>query len=133
MADDQVQLPAAEQAVPLVDWIYCERFFDKMAEYGFSPRTDEERMAMLQTALQLDSIQDEQQASPYVLANQKLAEHLQGQSQSAANAPAERQQLALALAQHPELYKAALALNLAQSELDGDDEDAGSSDDAAAE
>jgi len=132
-----VQLPDAEQAVATLDSIYVERFFDKMAGLGFQPNSDEEAMAMLQTAVQLDALpekqanqqQVDQQQSPYVLANQKLAEFLQTsgvdtglqdlQKQSADN---ERAELAVALASNADLYKSALSVQQARADVQGSQE-----------
>lgn len=112
------ELPSNDDAVATLDAVYCQRFFDKMASYGYHPQTDEDKMAMLQTALQLDAVPDEPQpaaASPYVAAQEKLAaalnQHGYGQPQAS-----DRDQLVQALASDETFFKSALAVVAADAE-----------------
>ena len=118
------EFPSADQANATLDQLYIERFFAKMAEQGFVPSTNEEAMAVLETAAQLDSLPEKsaeaEQTNWFGQANEKLANHLAAQGygvdfrQQAAEQ--EKQALVYALASNPEIYKAALAVELAQDE-----------------
>jgi len=116
MSANANELPDIEAAVTTLDSVYCQRFLDKMAEYGYSPQTDAERLAMLQTAVQLDAVPAEQPSqalqSPYIYANEKLASVLGRHSVANVQQAAEndRAGIAQALASDTEFYKAAMAV-----------------------
>ena len=119
------ELPSADQATATLDQLYGERFLSKMAEYGYVPGNEQEAMAMLETAAQLDSLPETKAAAqepvnPFAQANEQLSAHLSSQGydldfQKQA-AEHERQTLVTALASNPEIYKAALVTELSQGE-----------------
>ena len=121
------QLPSIDQASAVYDQIYTDRFFQKMAAYGYVPQTQEDAAAMLQTAHQLDMIPTEEKAaeervSPFVAANQKLAQHLQERGVNLPELQAkqaeenERQYLAYQYAGHAGVYGSVLTMKAAERE-----------------
>jgi len=130
--DQGFQLPSVDQASAVYDEIYADRFFAKMSSYGYLPQTQEDAMAMLQTAQQLDMIPEEKQAqdepaqSPFVAANEKLAAHLAAhlaergcnlpELQQKQAAEAERQNIALQYAGHAGVYGSVLTMKAAERE-----------------
>lgn len=123
MTADQIQLPSYGDAEAQLDAVYAERFFSKMAEYGIQPNNEQDALAMIQTAYQLDQLPETKQASegsdsPFVLAQQKLASFLSQNGVADATQVTQKQaadrsraELAYALASSPELYKAAVAIH----------------------
>lgn len=116
----ETQLPNIEEAAATLDAIYCQRFLDKMAEYGYAPEEDEAKLAMLRTALRLDSAPSPPatpQTNPYVYADEKLASVMTGAGQPSQSAYAgqnERDSLAVAMTSDPELFKVALSVLAAE-------------------
>lgn len=112
-------LPSPQEAEALVDGLYADIFFAKMAEYGHAPRTQEDAYAMLETALSLDNLPEPVTKQGSVGAYATAAELLQIKLAEAGipvRQPAAAQealavkQAAVGMASHPELYKAILAL-----------------------
>src|SRR5690606_12658082 len=112
------------------DELYTRAFFNKMAEYGLVPETEEAALAMLSTAYKIDALSHDptvKQAmaehDPYVAADRDLDNLLSGgqggQEKSASyiskTPEAAINQTALALAENSDLYKAALSVLIAQS------------------
>ena len=121
------QLPSVEQATGVYDEIYADRFFAKMAGYGYVPQSQEDVVAMLQTALQLDMIPEEksaedEQPSPFVVANENLAVHMQERGcnlpelQAKQAEDVERQNMSLQYAAHAGVYGSVLTMKAAESE-----------------
>jgi hypothetical protein len=120
-SDNNINLPSVDAAVGILDSVYSDVFFSKMAEYGLVPQTQEGALSMLETAAYLDSIPDNtKQASedPFVSANIRLKQALASEGVINPNVFAEQndvaiKQAAFALAHEPELYKAMLAVRTA--------------------
>jgi len=122
---EQFELPGIEPAVGTLDQLYAEAFFGKMAEYGFVPQTAEGAQAMLESAYQLDMVDDAPAPAatdPFVDANTKLSHVLerQGMNTGVQQIREERtldniKHAAVALAQDPNLYKSVLAVKAAES------------------
>lgn len=132
MSED-FQLPNPEQAIGVLDSLYAEAFFNKMAEYGLVPETQEGALAMLETAAQLDALPEqpsEKSASvdPFVDANEKLASVLQQHGVGPDRAQVQQdsvKQAAAALSTNPDLYASVLSLKAAEAmaaESDGQEE-----------
>ena len=117
----EFQLPEVEKAAEVLDSLYAEAFFAKMAEFGHIPQSESDALAMLETAAQLDLVsndpavtQAEEQGSPYAYANESLKEVL-----AHAEQPSEEvgiKQASYALAQDPSLYASVLAVKAAEAE-----------------
>lgn len=105
----QLELPDAQQAAGVMESIYTQRFFDKLAELGIHPQTELEKRAALETALRLDSLPEAPEPTPqnnfFLAANEKLAQLMTQQAPRAKTA-----QEAYHLATEPVFYRAALAL-----------------------
>jgi hypothetical protein len=118
-----IQLPGLDESAALLDRIYGDSFFAKMAELGHVPQTQEDAVGMLETAFSLDMVdpgQSEKQAfeMPYASANaslnQVLGEHGIGpgpedEKQAAAT------QTAFALAHNVDVYKSVLGVKTAEA------------------
>ena len=121
-----IQLPGANEAMGVLDQVYAEVFFNKMAEYGFSPSDEKEAYSMLETAAYLDSLPEDTQTkqaeyAPFTEANARLKEVLASHGAIDQEAEAYEQlasikQAAYALAQNPDLYKAVLSVKAAEAE-----------------
>ena len=125
--DQGFQLPSVDQAGAVYDQIYTDRFFNKMASFGYVPQSQEDAIAMVQTAHQLRMIPEEKEASeparsPFVAANEKLAAHL---AERGCNLPAmqrkqaeanERKQLAWHYAGNAAVYGSVLTMKAAERE-----------------
>jgi hypothetical protein len=122
----EFQLPEVDKAAEVLDSLYAEAFFAKMAEYGHVPQTESDAYAMLETAAQLDAVdndpavkQAQEQGSPYAVANDSLKAVLSPQAGSNAYQQEEAigvKQAAYALAQDPSLYASVLAVKAAEAE-----------------
>lgn len=123
MPNTDITLPSVDEAVGLLDSVYTDVFFSKLAEYGIVPQTQEGMLAALETAVYLDSVPETKQASvdPFVDANAKL-KHAMASEKLINPAVFEQQQdvavkqAAYAMAHSPELYRAVLAIKTAQAE-----------------
>jgi len=127
MSDEKrakLELPPVEAAQDTLNQLYVERFFSKMAEYGFQPQTQEGAAAMLQTAVELDAVPELEtksasQSDPFVEAYSRLQKHAQAQGHGAASreksAEIERRNWAYACARSPEIYGAVLSLKAAEA------------------
>jgi len=121
----EFQLPEVEKAAEVLDSLYAEAFFAKMAEFGHVPQTESDAMAMLETAAQLDAVdndpavkQAEEHGSAYAVANDSLKEVL-AQSELPTFQQDESvgiKQASYALAQDPSLYASVLAIKAAEAE-----------------
>ena len=135
-AAEEFQLPDTSESAGLLDQLYAEAFFGKMAEFGIAPQTEEGAQAMLETAYQLDMVDDapaikeaQVAADPFVDANMKLAHVL---SQSGINTDAQVdveqhnldtiKQASFALSQDSDLYKAVLAVKAAEADAESIDQ-----------
>lgn len=110
-----IELPGIEKAAELIDSIYVDAFFSKLAEFGYQPRTEDDVAAMLQTGFQTDYLpnptEKQAAASPFVQINAQLGQLLNPQhGQDAVK------QAAFALATDPDVYKSVLAVKAAQAE-----------------
>jgi hypothetical protein len=124
-SNQEFQLPEIEKSAETLDALYAEAFFAKMAELGHVPETEADAVAMLETAAQLDAVdndpavkQAEEQGSPYAVANDSLNDVL-----SHSELPTFSQeesvgikQAAYALAQDPGLYASVLSVKAAEAE-----------------
>jgi hypothetical protein len=115
---EQLQLPGVDEASGLMDQLYQEAFFGKMAELGFVPQNEKEATAMLDTAIQLDVVEEttDKEASFFQDANSALREVLVENGVSDAPQVQEQEglkQAAFALAQNPDLYRSVLTLQAA--------------------
>jgi len=117
-----IQLPNVDQASQLIDTVYADAFFSKLAEFGFQPQNETDAVAMLETGLQTDYLPDPKaeksaEASPFVAINQELASVLQNSNTAPALSTADHvKQAAFAYATAPDVYKSVLALKAAQAE-----------------
>ena len=115
-----IELPSVEEAAATLDNVYAQRLFDKLAERGYSPQTDEQKIATLQAALMLDQEPEQPQQAgandPFVAATQKLAAARGVSLSPAADPSQERIALAQAIAQDPDFFKSAVALAQNQAE-----------------
>lgn len=123
----QLALPPAEQASQVRASIVQDVFFAKMAEYGVVPRTQDEAAAMLRTGQQCLALQQHpavkqasQQGNPFLEAERRLTELSSQYGFDTAKTAAEKtalNQISLAYAQEPDVYKAMLSLARAESQV----------------
>ena len=122
--NDQNSLPSPADAQAVLDNLYQEAFFTKLAEFGHQPATQEDAIAMLETGYQLDLLPDnskqQKQAGQYAAANGLLKQALaEGGVETglAANTKQEAgiKQAAYTVANDPTYYGAVLALHMAQA------------------
>lgn len=112
----QIQLPDAQAAGELLNGLYQDVFFGKLAELGYQPQTAEDAHAMLTIGYQLDVAEQAQQKaasheSPIVRAQRLLSEKLaEFGLMPPADPDAVTKQAAAALARDPNVYGAILAL-----------------------
>lgn len=124
MPNQDINLPSVEDAVGTLDAVYADVFFSKLAELGFAPRTEEGMLSALETAAYLDAVdggQKQASVDPFVDANAKLKQALANEqlinpAVFAQQSNAAIKQAAFAMAQHPDLYKAVLAVKTAQAQ-----------------
>ena len=115
-----IQLPGLDESAALLDQIYGEAFFAKMAELGHVPASQEDAIGMLETAYQLDMVspdQPEKQASsPYAAANESLKQVLgEYNGGGGHDKQAEALQAAYALAHDVNVYKSVLGVKAAEA------------------
>lgn len=118
-----INLPSVEDAVGLLDNVYADVFFSKLAEFGFAPQTEEGMLSALETAAYLDAVdggQKQASVDPFVDANSKLKqalanENLVNPAVFAQQNHAAVKQAAYAIASNPDVYKAVLAVKTAQA------------------
>jgi hypothetical protein len=121
MSND-IQLPDVDKASQLIDTVYADAFFSKLAEFGFQPQNEADAVAMLETGMQTDHLphpEAEKTAavSPFAAINQELASVLR--AEGAIQTPSYEdgiKQAAFAYATAPDVYKSVLALKTAQAE-----------------
>jgi len=115
-----IQLPDVGQASELLDRVYADAFFSKMAEYGYTPRTEADAVAMLETAAQTDQLPDETEKvaadSTFVAINSELSQLLAGQGLATPTFEDGVKQAAFTYATDANIYKSVLALKAAQAE-----------------
>lgn len=122
--NNDLKLPAVDDAIGMLDGLYADVFFNKMAEYGLVPQTQEGMVSMLETAAYLDMVDQGSTKSasedPFVQANAALKEVLAHENyiDRSAGEVAGIKQAAFALAQNPDLYKAVLSVKTAQHTQD---------------
>jgi len=128
-----IQLPGLDESAALLDRVYGDAFFSKMAELGHVPQTQQDAIGMLETAFSLDMVdpgQPEKQASesPYASANESLKQVLneqgigpgpEGEKQAAAK------QTAYALAHDVNVYKSVLGVKAAEAAYQAQATDSG--------
>ena len=128
---EQFTLPGASESTELLDQLYTEAFFGKMAEYGYTPQTAEGAQAMLESAYQLDMVDDTPAPAatdPFVDANTKLAHVLARQGKDTGvqqirqgRALDNIKHAAVSLAQDANLYRAVLSVKAAEAAMAGAD------------
>jgi hypothetical protein len=115
------QFPELDKAAGVMDNMYSEVYFGKLAQHGFVPKTAADIESMLETGLLLDSLPEDTQQkqaadSPYADAHTRLVNVL---GQHGAIPPAvkeaESRQMALAVASDPEVYSSVLSIKAAQA------------------
>ena len=132
MSDDnqQFELPDLTDSVGMLDSLYAEAFFSKMAELGHVPQTEQDAVGMLETAFQLDMVSGEEgpqktaeehyaHQSHYAAANHSLKEVLAHAGYGPSEEEVEQvgiKQAAAALAQDSGLYKSVLTVKAAEAE-----------------
>jgi hypothetical protein len=124
---NSLDLPPVEKAAQVERNITLRVFFAKMAEYGISPKNEEQAESMVRTAehaVQLTkhpAVKKASQANdPILLAEQKLVElsEKHGFNTATKNASDEAaiNQLATVAARDPDVYRAMLSLQHAESQ-----------------
>ena len=128
--NEQLALPELNNSVGMLDSLYAEAFFGKMAEYGHVPQTQEDAIGMLETAYQLDMVSGDEETqkvaaaqhanySHYANANNSLKEVLSSAGYGPSHQEVEQngiKQAAYALAQDPNLYSSVLTVKAAEAE-----------------
>lgn len=118
MSENLNPSPSTEEAISLLDSVYADVFFSKLAEYGFPIQSEEAALGALETAAYLDLADDTVKSAtvdPYVLANKELKETLKsaGIIDKQPETKAVIKQAAYNLAHDPSLYAAVLAVKTA--------------------
>jgi hypothetical protein len=125
MSQAEFQLPDVGESVAVLDNLYAEAFFSKMAEYGYAPADIGEAENMLETAAYLDELPEESTHqksaaadSPYTDANANLKEVLAsaGMIDVRGEELVGIKQASYACAQNADLYKAVLAVKAAEAQ-----------------
>lgn len=116
--DNSFQLPSTDDAAAVLDGIYADVFFSKMAEFGLVPETQDGALSMLETAAYLDQADTavkQAGVDPFVNANELLKQALAQENiiDSGAQVRTAVKQAAVGLASNPEIYKAVLAIKTA--------------------
>jgi len=128
--NEQLALPELNNSVSTLDSLYAEAFFNKMAEYGHVPQTQEDAIGMLETAYQLDLVSSDEDtqkvaaaqyanSSHYANANSSLKEVLSSAGYGPSHQEVEQagiKQAAYSLAQDPNLYSSVLTVKAAEAE-----------------
>lgn len=122
MSKNEVNLPGVNDAVGVLDAVYVDAFFSKLAEHGYQPRTDADAAAMLETGVQTDSIPNEPTEksasdSPYAAINERLRSTLAEQGLVAPPSADEQiKSAAFMYAQNPDVYASVLAVKAAEAQ-----------------
>ena len=118
--DQTPQLPPVEKAAELLDRIYVDAFFSKMAEYGHFPNSEQDAIGMLETAVALDAVdpapQEKVSNDKYAQANQNLQAYLGQQGILPDPEVDSIKQAAYALAHDADVYRSVLSVLAAQAE-----------------
>lgn len=126
-----LQLPEAGDSAALLESLFADAFFGKMAEYGFEPQSEREAVSMLETAYHLDTLPEEaptvksaSYSSPFESANNALKQVLVDNGLiSAQDIVNEKmagvKQAAFACATDPRIYSAVLAVKAAEEAANG--------------
>jgi hypothetical protein len=125
---EQATLPSPEDAYQhLLSDVHGQVFFGKLAQHGFTPKTEKEANDLLELAGKLRAVQEDPRTkqaaeanSPYSQANAALDQAL-GQSGFKKQASAQEQDLALdqaaqKAASDPDIYNSILSLKAAEAQ-----------------
>jgi hypothetical protein len=111
--NNDVELPDVEQSAEVLDDLYRQAFFGKLAELQVVPQTEEDAVSLLKTAARLDAVPDEQsqkQANSFFQDADSALEYVLGASEVSAQPAFETKSAAVQLAADPGLYAAALSV-----------------------
>ncbi len=123
--NQQAQLPDAETAfATLFDNVHQQVFFHKLASYGIAPQNEEQQAAMLEGALRLRQLeeqeaykqaQDNHGEDPFVAANNYLAGLVGEDPRGTSKAAEAISNMTEQLMQCPEFYNSVLAVKAKQA------------------